>query len=179
MPRKAPPPQFDPIETPALVFISSSQNEFSQDRAKLKGDIDEALLRLARPLRAIVVERQRGAKWDVDMEKGIEKCDIFILLLGTEYSDIVRHEFQTAHRMNIPIYVYVYLKPRRVHPRYRKGLMRDFLQKDILPTKAKIRGYNQAYRNYELLLDETLADLAYCVVQMVHEAAAVRRVIGS
>jgi Domain of unknown function (DUF4062) len=177
-PKKNQPPQFEPIETPIIVFLSSDQDEFDQDRLNLKSDIEEIKLKLARPIRVILVEKQRGPQWRKEMLRGLDVCDIFVLLLGTEYSETVREEFQRASGMNLPIYIYRYIKDGHRLANPRKGQLHDFITQDILPTHLSIRGYNEPYQEYTKLFDEIAADLASCVVMMVHESAQVRRVIG-
>ncbi len=178
-PKKPQIPQFDPIEKPIQVFLSSKQDEFLQVREDLKRDIDEIKIRLARPFKTILVDMKRGPKWERDIDRGLSECDVFILLLGAEPSDITRDEFVRICRMGISVYVYIFLKPGALSPKSDKSPNHDFLEQEIKQRKIRIKGYAKPYRTYGRLFDDVSADLAYCVVEMVHESAAIRRVIGS
>jgi hypothetical protein len=178
MPRKAQHPQFDPIDKPITVFLGSDQDEFQQIREDLKSDIEDITLKYAKPFKAVLIERRRGTNIDRDIEEGQKEEDIHILLVGGQFSSITREEFLKACRMGLKVYVYFFLKRRVISPKLKQNANYDFVHKDIKP-RFRIRGYDKPYRVYEQLFDDISADLASGVVEMVHESAAVRRVIGS
>lgn len=178
LPKKLQAPQFEPLEQPISVFVSSAQVEFEQIRQDLKSDIDALSLRFTRLFRAKLVEKDRGTKIDRDIEKGIEKCDIYILLLGDQYSDITRDEFLKAWKSGVQTYVYIYLKPKGISPKSKRCPTHEFLFNDILPKQIRVKGFDKPYRAYGRLLDDVFADLAYCVAELVHESVQVRKVIG-
>jgi hypothetical protein len=175
--RRPQPPQFDPIEKPISVFLSSAREEFEQIRHSLKDDIDDIGLKLAKPFNTILVEERRGVSIDHDIEEGQTESDVHIVLIGANYSEVTRDEFLKAWRMGLKTYVYIFLKRRAIHPKSKRNANYSFVHNEIKP-RCRIRGYDKPYRIYEKLLDDVSADLASFVVDMVHESARIRKIIG-
>lgn len=171
-------PQFEPIEKPISVFISSAQREFEKLRKDLKTAIHDITLGYTRPFHATLVETLHGDKINRDIQEGLEECDIYILLIGNQESAITQEEFLTAWERGIPVLVYVFLKPKSIDVKSPKCPTHDFLYKEILPKKIRVRGLDKPYRNIITLSTDVYADLASMVTKMVHESVSVRKTIG-
>lgn len=88
-----------------FVFISSSMREFSAEREAIRKTIERAL-----PLSRAWTFESAPADSDSLQEsylKHVRDCDIFVLLVGSDISDPVRLEYETAKSSGIPRLVFV------------------------------------------------------------------------
>lgn len=177
-PRKTSTPQFEPIQKPISVFLSSAQKEFLKLRQDLKTAIDDMRLQYTKPFQTTLVETQRGERISRDIEEGLDKCDIYILIIGNQESEYTQEEFIEAWEHGVPVLVYLFLKPKAMHPRLSKCLTHKFLYKQVLPKGIRVRGLDKPYRSFEALFFDVSADLASKVTEMIHESARVRKILG-
>lgn len=86
--------QYEAIRKQISVFISSKQEEFTF-RDELRDEINELVIGNTRTFRGILIERKQGnIQHDIDEE--LAECDIYLMIIGHEYSEITEYEFQTA-----------------------------------------------------------------------------------
>jgi hypothetical protein len=106
-------------EPPIRVFVSSTFNEFSLERATIRRVIEE--LPLVKPV--LFEELPALGKTIPEMvQDEIAKADIFIILLGDRFSQPVRFEYEVARALNKPTLPFV----RR--PSKRDERLREFVE---------------------------------------------------
>ena len=172
MPKRILRPQFEPIEDFVYIFVSSDQDEFYDIRPKLKRDIQKYSLKFNQLFHVKLVEHSRSIVIDKDIQKSLQKCEILILLIGTEQSDYTEKEFIIAWNAGIPTLVYLYLDRGDIDPTIPTY---KFL-KQVVEPKVRIRGLHAPYRTYDSLRSDIFADLAYEVTELIHQSVEVRKV---
>ena len=163
------------VEQPFAVFISSSQSEFRDFRKTLKIDIDEQRWSSLRPMRAILIENQRGAMIPTEIRKGIDQSSIYVGIFGKKWSDWTVAEFRYARIRGLPLLVYKFT--RGTHGQAgRKSRVDDFLNKEVKQVGIRLR---EPYRSLDRLGVEILGDLVIQSVEMVRESSDVRKLINT
>jgi hypothetical protein len=133
------------------VFISSSINEFEKTRILLANRINKMSF-----LEAVLLER-RGADTENVLTvslKGVERCDIYVGIFGTKYSEITIKEYRTAVQVGKDRLIYV-AKTAQREPK-----LAEFIKKE-LSDQSK---YHQ-FENDPTLLKQVRKDLNSLVVK--------------
>lgn len=168
--------------SPFIVFICSSQTEFGKLRKILKDAINGEEFRISglRPMKAIVIEDERGPVIPEDIKNALQNCSIFIGIFGRIFSDWTVAEYREARSMGLPLLIYMYKKrrkpgrPSRTRRRGRRSKVEQFLENDVKKFGIRIRG---PYWKEEDVQDDVLEDLAYEMAELVKEATNVRKLL--
>jgi hypothetical protein len=170
------------VISPFIVFVSSSITEFGKLRENLKKLIDAEKFAhsLCRPMKAVLIEHERGPVISENIKKALKNCSLYIGIFGYTYSEWTIAEYREARSMGLPLLIYHVKKrrgrgrPSRMRRKGRKSKVEHFLESEVKKAGIRIRG---PYWKEEELLDDILEDLAYEVVELVKEATSVRRLI--
>lgn len=93
-------------EVPLLLFVSSIESEFREARSRVYKMLSEEFDGLTRPWLFEFTPASSEAVEDSYLEN-VRKCDIFLLVLGSELSEPVAREYTTAVANNKPILVFI------------------------------------------------------------------------
>jgi len=172
------------------VFISSSTDEFSELRYKLRDSInteymfndertqdEEEIVHQGIIMEGFLVEKESGESFDAAMKEGIESSQIYVGIFGNRYSEPTVKEYEAARKIGIPLLVYYFTRPAHRAAGLQTRAVK-FLEREVKPF-VKIRGnYSRIVtRQNNELVDYVLADLAAKVTDLVRESVAVRRMV--
>ena len=162
------PPQ--QIDRPFTVFISSSQSEFEEFRQGLKADLDNEKWSTLRPMRAILIENQRGPVIHDEIRKEIDRCSIYIGIFGRIWSEWTSAEFRYARSKDLPLMIYKVAKTP-TKQRGRSTKVDSFLQSQAKQFGFRVRG---PYK-IERLEADIITDLVIQVSDMVRELSEIKK----
>jgi Domain of unknown function (DUF4062) len=91
-------------ETPLVVFVSSQIDKMREDRDAVRRAI--ASIPATRPWQFDYAPVS-SQELEESYLSNVRKCDIFVLILGEEYSDPVNKEYQTALENRKPILIFI------------------------------------------------------------------------
>lgn len=109
------------------IFISSDTKEFSNERPRLKRLLEDVMSEFLSP----VLLEKSGAKPQNVREISLRmarESDVYVGLLGRDFSELTRDEFREAWKANKPCFVYVEVKQLRRDSRVTK-----FIKNEIKP----------------------------------------------
>jgi len=159
------------------VFISSAQAEFQRLRTILRLDIENETIGRIIIFRVDLVEEKPGTDIETDIRKTLEKCTIYVGIIGKQYSETTIKEFQSARSMGLPLLVYMFRKKPRTKRTAESDRMWQFIE-DIKNRGIRIRGYDTPYNDENELRDNVLADLGAHVATMTIQSAQIRRILS-
>lgn len=136
------------IISPFFVFISSSITEFEKLRKNLKSIIDgeKFVTSQCRPMKAILIEQQRGPVILEEIKNGLKKCSIYVGIFGSTYSNWTIAEYCEARSVDVPLLIYHIKKrrrpgrPPRATQRGRRSKVEEFLDNEVKRFGFRIRG---------------------------------------
>jgi hypothetical protein len=121
---------------------------------------------------------ERGEQGGRDVEESLKGCDIYVLLVGSRYSDWTRKEFETAWNAGLPMKAY-FIRSRRTENRREAQLQQDFLE--LVHNRIRLHGKDHPYgtdrRQLLRLYNDIANDLAVIALSGVHQCAGIRRII--
>lgn len=172
------------------MFISSSTDEFSELRYKLRDSInseymfndertqdEEEIVHQGIIMEGFLVEKESGESFDALMKEGTETSQIYVGIFGNRYSEPTVKEYKAARKIGMPLLVYYFTRPAHRAAGLQTRAVK-FLEREVKPF-VKIRGnYSRiVVRQNNELVDYVLADLAAKVTDLVRESVAVRRMV--
>jgi hypothetical protein len=98
-------PKVESSEPPLLVFVSSVMNKLKEERDTIYHTIHS--MQLARPWVFEYTPASSQSSVEIYLSK-VRECDIFLLLLGSEYSQPVVHEYETAVESGKPVLLFIH-----------------------------------------------------------------------
>jgi hypothetical protein len=169
-----------PKVEPFIVFVSSAQQEFEKERKDLQRNINnEGWWSGLNLMEARLIENQRGPVIQDDVRRGLDAASIYVGLFGKELRDWPVAEFRYAKARDLPQLIYRFERRSRPgRPRARKAGGPMSKVEGFLTTEGsgiRIRGLPQPYRNWDVLLETILTDLAIQVAEMVRENTDIRK----
>lgn len=167
----------DNLNNRIVIFISSSQDEFTELRKELKIDIDNEALKFSgqRIMHGVLIENERGDVISKDIDKWIDRTSIYVGIFGIDYSDWTVNEYKKALSRGLPTLIYRFeLEKRSKLQKGRKSKIQRFLDNEVKNKGVRIRG---PYRRKQDLIDSVLNDLAIQIIEMVTEDASIRKIV--
>lgn len=144
----------------------------------LKLDIDSTSIGGRQAFATTLVENLHGEQIEHDVEEGLKKCDIYVILLGNKYSEWTENEFKVAWSSGIPIKAYIVQAPNNNNVRDARK-QRSFIE--LLQTRVRLEGKNNPYgrhpRQFDKLSNDIINDLASIVLRGFHQDVEIRRII--
>src|SRR3972149_7257647 len=160
------------------VFISSAQAEFQELRRDLKYDIEDEKIGRVHVFKVDLVEEKPGTNIEADIRTALEKCTIYVGIIGKQYSEATIKEFQSARSMGLPLLIYMFRKKPRSKPAAEKDKMWQILEEDIEIRGIRTIGNDMPYQDQNELLTYILADLGVHVAAMAIESARIRKILS-
>jgi hypothetical protein len=125
-----------------------------------------------------LVELERGERIEQDIEEGLKSCDIYVLLIGSRYSEWTEKEFNTAWSSGIPIKAYMVRSPKNRNQRDARK-QRSFIE--LLHSRIRLQGKDNPYsrdrRLASRLNNDVVNDLAAIVLKGFHQDVDIRRIM--
>jgi hypothetical protein len=165
--------QTDIVREPIRVFVSSHQKEFARLREELAIRIGGlAFEKISKSiLVADLAEHSPGTRVRQEIDELLDKCSIYLIVIGRRSSKWVKYEYEYALSNNLPILAYEYYKPTA----QRAIVKTDTLVQKLMSAGIKLRGHNPRFHNISELIDAILNDLAELVAKIVNGYAGVKK----
>jgi hypothetical protein len=163
------------IEDRIEVLISSSQGEFGKIRGKLKERIDDFRLGRRYVFKADLVESMGGEIIQGDINKALENCAIYILIIGHRDSAATLDELKDAWIRGIPILVYDYRR-RRSKKSGRNRLVRYVESQKDKGLRISVPDF--PYTDENDLINHVLRDLPSKLGEITSKFVRVRGIIS-
>jgi hypothetical protein len=158
------------LEQPFVVFISSKQSEFEQFRQELKETIDTERWSNQRPMRAILIENERGSVIDAEIKRELDRSSIYVGVFGQKWSDWTVAEFRYARSLGLPLLVYRFGRGGSGRPG-KKSEVTKFVRDEVRQT-TRVR---EPYTKLGRLSDAIMSDLVIQACEMVRESSDIRK----
>ena len=166
------------VSNPIVVFVSSSQDEFSSLRKRLRKAIENEPFADYSLMKGILIEDERGPVIKQKVKTHIDKSAIYLGVFGRVRSKWTIAEFWEARDRGLPLLIYHFKRATRPgRPRQTTGGPRSPAER-FLRTHVRALSVTVSTHHSEAgLLKKVLQDLAFQAAELVNENAQIRKTI--